>query len=702
MANWLLLNLLLLLLLVGISRSQTGIGSEDVKPEPQPPTVPETGTGGDSVLETFPSPQLPSEKAQSQGDEDAAWPIPQSDNEIDTGFDNQDEANSNIDPSNDVNNADEDTDEENDEGPTDDEKPVADGTLQPTTMKSLNQDDGLPSNPEITLPSDAPVSDALNETRDSLVALAKKIPLNLAPEQMDQWRQNISDRFGLSPLETAKVMLPLGYDRDSTADNADSPVVQSQNSPGLQQNDQAEQPQNTEMENAQKSLLPFRQKGDSAPFQSQTNPGLLQNSQSLLPQLPFDLEENNENIPGDQGKDASHENTVKNADIGNPPSASDSDDESPGDGTPTYDTNETDEDYEVGDDNYKVDEKGKDARTDGMGFNEDKGYKGEDSEEDNYKDADVGKAAEFDSRFKGNDREYGVNENEASEGGAGKPDTTYEENNDPEEIINNYKPSLTQQDKNENEKSDSINQNNNEKGGDDDGTDSEADDDFADDQDDDYQYDDDDYEYQKHDKSNGKAKNQVEDNKQNIGIGENDNIQNDGDLEIADKPPQDTVPERYGKKESDEDDYKFDHDEMPWMNKPGDDGAKDDWYYNPGAGDTALKSTTAGNTLASALLPELPNEQKVNKTKGASTQIAAPSEYIEGVISVEEARSRKPLQAPKGTIILYTVLIVCFIAGIVIFSIWKNPFKVSRPASHATPVIRTGEEGKRLLDHPFV
>lgn len=50
--------------------------------------------------------------------------------------------------------------------------------------------------------------------------------------------------------------------------------------------------------------------------------------------------------------------------------------------------------------------------------------------------------------------------------------------------------------------------------------------------------------------------------------------------------------------------------------------------------------------------------------------------FNEGVISVEEARSRKPVPGPKGTIILFTVLILLFIAGIITISIWKNPFRV--------------------------
>lgn len=59
----------------------------------------------------------------------------------------------------------------------------------------------------------------------------------------------------------------------------------------------------------------------------------------------------------------------------------------------------------------------------------------------------------------------------------------------------------------------------------------------------------------------------------------------------------------------------------------------------------------------------------------ANTQISAP-DFKEGVISMEDVHRKKALQAPKGTIVLYTVLIVIFIAGIVIFSLWKNPFKV--------------------------
>lgn len=58
-----------------------------------------------------------------------------------------------------------------------------------------------------------------------------------------------------------------------------------------------------------------------------------------------------------------------------------------------------------------------------------------------------------------------------------------------------------------------------------------------------------------------------------------------------------------------------------------------------------------------------------------NTQIIAP-DFKEGVISMEDVHKKKALQAPKGTIVLYTVLIVIFIAGVVIFSLWKNPFKV--------------------------
>ncbi|KAL8600079.1 hypothetical protein ACOMHN_051626 [Nucella lapillus] len=75
----------------------------------------------------------------------------------------------------------------------------------------------------------------------------------------------------------------------------------------------------------------------------------------------------------------------------------------------------------------------------------------------------------------------------------------------------------------------------------------------------------------------------------------------------------------------------------------------------------------------------------------------------EKVVNIEdvEERQRKRINGPKDGIILYTALIIVLIASIIFFSLWKNASKKGR---HRNPmsINPTGEEGKRLLDHPFV
>ncbi|KAK7113184.1 uncharacterized protein [Littorina saxatilis] len=152
-----------------------------------------------------------------------------------------------------------------------------------------------------------------------------------------------------------------------------------------------------------------------------------------------------------------------------------------------------------------------------------------------------------------------------------------------------------------------------------------------------------------------------------------------------------------------------------WRGDSNDYKMDDDWYYNPDNKPVSqdLKSSSHPHSSSSTTHPVARNTATTRLTTGgvnaddhskqeSVSQIVAP-DFKEGVMHTQDVHTKKALQAPKGTIILYTALIVVFIAGVVLFSLWKNPFKGhnNRP-THQLPVVRTGEEGKRLLDHPFV
>nr|KAG5713565.1 hypothetical protein BaRGS_024613 [Batillaria attramentaria] len=199
-----------------------------------------------------------------------------------------------------------------------------------------------------------------------------------------------------------------------------------------------------------------------------------------------------------------------------------------------------------------------------------------------------------------------------------------------------------------------------------------------DDSDEDYDWDDDgDYdEYQDDEEGAASPPTMTSDmNNEEQNKGDPANVKKDGVLGGSENLPDVAAP--YGNTGDEDDNYKFNDEDMPWMaGKPAVDfDDDDDWYYDPeAAGKTTKSSTESRGVIADTSTKTTKQPTNEEKEKSPSTQIGAP-EFKEGVISIEEARTRKPLQAPKGTIVLYTVLIVIFIAGIVVFSIWKNPFK---------------------------
>ncbi|KAL8586832.1 hypothetical protein ACOMHN_052708 [Nucella lapillus] len=131
------------------------------------------------------------------------------------------------------------------------------------------------------------------------------------------------------------------------------------------------------------------------------------------------------------------------------------------------------------------------------------------------------------------------------------------------------------------------------------------------------------------------------------------------------------------------------------------DAIDDDWYYDPDKKETAeLIKTTPSSTVST--------RDSSQQVKSANTNVSLPESKmemgggkLEGAVSKDEAPKKKVLQAPKRTIILYTAVILILIACIVLFSVWKKPFQDGRPM-HQPTIVRSGEEGKRLLDHPFV
>ncbi|XP_076448978.1 uncharacterized protein LOC143285517 isoform X1 [Babylonia areolata] len=128
----------------------------------------------------------------------------------------------------------------------------------------------------------------------------------------------------------------------------------------------------------------------------------------------------------------------------------------------------------------------------------------------------------------------------------------------------------------------------------------------------------------------------------------------------------------------------------------------DHWYYDPGDTEDDVRLLPA--PLVPTTSNDIPSKDKVDGSNSSTSEFKSEkgvADLKEGVVNKGGLPTKKVLQAPKGTIVLYTVIIVVFIAGIVLFSVWKNPFQDGRPR-HPPPVIRVGEEGKRLLDHPFV
>jgi hypothetical protein len=51
--------------------------------------------------------------------------------------------------------------------------------------------------------------------------------------------------------------------------------------------------------------------------------------------------------------------------------------------------------------------------------------------------------------------------------------------------------------------------------------------------------------------------------------------------------------------------------------------------------------------------------------------------FEEGRMSIEDiGPNKKAIQAPKTTIILYTLLVIILIACVVLVTVWKGPFKI--------------------------
>ncbi|KAK7506617.1 hypothetical protein BaRGS_00002092 [Batillaria attramentaria] len=414
-----------------------------------------------------------------------------------------------------------------------------------------------------------------------LLALVKKIPLNLSPEEMEYWRQNISDTLGLSPFEPGKAMLPLGNGKSLGTGNVESSPQ------GASSQEKIQQPV---QQNNQNVLSEYQQ--PQAPYNENVQ---------LTPQEHF-----HQNSLSVEGKDQTPavQNRQDVQETHQPPWQQN-----------TQNLQEAHQPFEQ-QDRQTLQEKYQPSILNEYTGSEQKNGQGV-TENASSKVSNVPVTQD-------NAVNAAATENtpEGKGGDASDGDYMYTEDDD--------------------EEGDNLDGNEEEEKG----------------------YDED-KGFTEHYYDNEDVNDYGDEDGENDNVNKNDN---QDDVTGSENLPDVAAP--YGNTGDEDDNYKFNDEDMPWMaGKPAVDfDDDDDWYYDPEA--------------------------------GPSTQIGAP-EFKEGVISIEEARTRKPLQAPKGTIVLYTVLIVIFIAGIVVFSIWKNPFKITRP-SHTTPVVRTGEEGKRLLDHPFV
>ncbi|XP_076459696.1 uncharacterized protein LOC143292902 isoform X2 [Babylonia areolata] len=140
-------------------------------------------------------------------------------------------------------------------------------------------------------------------------------------------------------------------------------------------------------------------------------------------------------------------------------------------------------------------------------------------------------------------------------------------------------------------------------------------------------------------------------------------------------------------------DYEDDEDDDDW------------WYYNP---DSRKKDRTTSSALPSSSTtmpwPVDSDEQlKEGKTDESSATKGDLSDLHEGIIEIADVvdKNKKKMNGPRDAIILYTGLIIILVCGIVVFTLWKNSSKKSR-SRNLISVPQNGEEGKRLLDHPFV
>lgn len=135
----------------------------------------------------------------------------------------------------------------------------------------------------------------------------------------------------------------------------------------------------------------------------------------------------------------------------------------------------------------------------------------------------------------------------------------------------------------------------------------------------------------------------------------------------------------------------------------GDDNDDDWWYFNPDnpnrKEDKVKFSSSPPWFLSSTPRPGGDEAKDVDDSKESPDLPDIPEKVMKAEDVVE--KKNKKISGPKDSIILYTVLIVILITGIVSFSLWKNASKKSRPRNSMS-MMPPGEEGKRLLDHPFV
>ncbi|XP_025113633.1 clumping factor A-like isoform X2 [Pomacea canaliculata] len=182
---------------------------------------------------------------------------------------------------------------------------------------------------------------------------------------------------------------------------------------------------------------------------------------------------------------------------------------------------------------------------------------------------------------------------------------------------------------------------------------------------------------------------------------EEDNISKESE-ENADKgkDTEENIPQTENQKEekvndNDDDDDDDDANEEDDYHRIPDYGAggnyeEDDWYYDPLRNGAYADKTTQ----------ETPNDN--NRKTGVSPHVGV-AETNEGGLAAHDIQPKKQLAGPTGMILLYTALIVLFIAGIVVITVWKQPFHGwLRTRGLPSKGVLPADEGKRLLDHPFV